>query len=182
MDGTNAAAGVGTAERVAAAAVSVVARDGFDALSVRTVAREAGVSGGAVQYYYATRSELLLAAFRHTVTGITDRLAGTDLAGPLSVVLGRMGREALPLDARRQRECVVWVALSAAAAAHPQLAAEHARALHTLTGSLVEAIATARAAGRIGEGVDPPGPPPSWSRCWTGSPCTGSRVAPAPTH
>ena len=155
MGGTNTAAGVGTAERIAAAAVSVVARDGFDILSVRTVAREAGLSGGAVQYYYATRAELLLAAFRHTVTSITERLAGIDLSGPLPVVLGRLGREALPLDTRRHRECVVWVALRAAAAADPQLAAEHASALHALTGTLVEAITTARAAELIRETVDP---------------------------
>src|SRR4051794_26057886 len=92
-----------TAGRVAAAAVSVVARDGFDELSVRAVAREAGLSGGAVQYHYATRERLLLAAFQHTVGSITDRIAATDLSGPLPVVLRRLCREALPLDGRRQR-------------------------------------------------------------------------------
>lgn len=145
----------GTAERVAAAAVSVVARDGFDVLSVRTVAREAGLSGGAVQYHYATRAELLLAAFQHTVRTITDRLAATDLDGPLPVVLRRLCREALPLDAARRRECVVWVALTAAAAVHPELAAEHTRALRAATDLLVDAIAAARASGELDGAVEP---------------------------
>lgn len=140
---------------MAAAAVTVVARDGFDVLSVRTVAREAGLSGGAVQYHYATRTQLLLAAYAHTVRSITDRLVGADLTGPLDVVLGRLGREALPLDPQRHRECVVWAALSSAAAAHPELAAEHALALHDLTATLSAAIAAAIGSGDLPGDVDP---------------------------
>lgn len=148
--------GVGTADRVAAAAVTVVARDGFDVLSVRTVAREAGMSGGAVQYHYATRTNLLLAAFVHTIQSITQRLTATDLTGPVSVVLGRICREALPLDPQRQRECAVWAALSAAAAAHPELAVEHAKALDALNDAITDAIATARQQGELDDAVDPP--------------------------
>jgi AcrR family transcriptional regulator len=152
----SARAGALTADRVAAAAVSVVARDGFDVLSVRTVATEAGLSGGAVQYHYATRTQLLLAAYAHTVHSIAGRLAGTDLGGPLPVVLGRLCRQALPLDLQRRRECVVWIALTAAAAAHPELAAEHGKALHALIALITEAIAAARAAGQLDPVVDPP--------------------------
>ncbi len=144
-----------TAQRVAAAAVSVVARDGFDALSVRTVAREAALSGGAVQYHYATRSHLLLAAFELTVRSITDRLMGTDLQGPVATVLGRLCREALPLDAERHRECAVWVALSSAAAAHPELAAQQARALTTLRGWFAATITAAQATGELSDRVQP---------------------------
>lgn len=136
--------------------MSVVARDGFDVLSVRTVAREAGLSGGAVQYHYATRAQLLLAAFAHTVQTITGRLASIDAEGPVAVVLGRLCREALPLDAQRHRECVVWAALSAAAASHPELAAEHAKALRALTEVFVSAISAAGAVGELDSAVDPP--------------------------
>lgn len=156
VKGTRARAGENTAERVAAAAVTVVARDGFDVLSVRTVAREAGLSGGAVQYHYATRTQLLLAAFAHTVQTITGRLAGIDAQGPLPVMLGRLCREALPLDAQRHRECVVWAALSAATASHPELAAEHAKALRALTEVFVSEISAAQAGGELDQTVDPP--------------------------
>lgn len=152
----NGTTGSATARRVAAAAVSVVARDGFDALSVRTVAREAGLSGGAVQYHYATRSRLLLAAFAQTVDTITGRLAGIDLKGPVDQVLGRLCREALPLDDQRRRECVVWTALSAAAATDPELAAQHNQALRTLTAVVTNAITAAHSAGELDAEVDPP--------------------------
>lgn len=145
----------GTAARVAEAAVSVVARDGFDVLSVRAVARAAGMSGGAVQYHYATRAKLLLAAFACTVNTISERLAATDLSGPLPIALGRLCREALPLDPQRHRECAVWAALSAAAATHPELAAEHAAALHALTWAVADLIAAARTAGQLDDAVDP---------------------------
>ncbi len=140
---------------MAAAAVSVVARDGFDVLSVRSVAREAGLSGGAVQYHYVSRSQLLLAAFANAVQSISDRIVRIDLSGPPPLVLGRLCREALPLDAQRRRECVVWAALSAAAAAHPELAAEHRKALQLLTRILTSAIAQAVRRGELNESVDP---------------------------
>ena len=119
------------------------------------VAREAGLSGGAVQYHYATRAQLLLAAFAHTVRSITGRLADIDLDGPVGPVIGRLCREALPLDSQRHRECVVWAALSAAAAVHPELAAEHAGALAALRDVFHDAIAAAQARGELAVLVDP---------------------------
>lgn len=146
----------GTATRVAAAAVAVVARDGFDVLSVRTVAREAGVSAGTVQHHYPTRTLLLLAAFAQTVRTITDRLTVADRSGTFPVVLGQLCREVLPLDPQRRREGIVWVTLSAAAANHPELAAEHRTAVRALLDALTEWIADVRMAGQVDPSVDPP--------------------------
>jgi len=149
------APGAATSERIAAAAVTVVARDGFDVLSVRTVAREAGVSGGTVQHHYATRNVLLLAAFAHTVGAISARLAATDLAGPVQQVVARLCEQALPLDDERRRECIVWIALSAAAPTHPDLARQHRSAVSALTSALASIVGGARAAGELPESCDP---------------------------
>lgn len=147
--------GAVTAQRIAAAAMRVVARDGFDVLSVRTVAREAGVSGGTVQHHYATRNALLLAAFAHTVDTITARLGTVDLTGPVQEVVARLCEQALPLDQQRRRECIVWTVLSAAASTHPDLAAQHTRAVTAFTSELTAILRVARAAGELPDRGDP---------------------------
>jgi len=47
------------------AACRVIAREGADGLRMSAVAREAGVSTALLHYYFATRSDLLLEAFKH---------------------------------------------------------------------------------------------------------------------
>lgn len=143
-----------TARRVADAAVSVVARDGFDLLSVRSVAREAGVSGGAVQHHFATRADLLLAAFAQTVETISARLAATDLDGEIRRALHRLCEQALPLDDERRREAIVWVTLSAAAASHPDLATAHRRGLVAFTDLVADIIDSGQRIGEIPEQVN----------------------------
>jgi AcrR family transcriptional regulator len=51
-----------TSTSIADAAIRVVARQGLDRLSVRNVARQAGVAPGTVQHHYRTRAQLLDAA------------------------------------------------------------------------------------------------------------------------
>lgn len=144
-----------TARRVADAAVSVVARDGFDLLSVRSVAREAGVSGGAVQHHFATRADLLLAAFAQTVETISARLAATHLDGEVRKVLYRLCEQALPLDHERRREAIVWITLSAAAASHPDLAAAHRRGLVAFTDLVADIIDSGQRSGEVPKRVNP---------------------------
>lgn len=153
--GGRASEAAGTARRIADAAVTVVARDGFDALSVRSVAREAGVSGGAVQHHFATRAGLLLAAFAHTVDTMSGRLAAMRHEGTVQETLGRLCEQALPLDEERRREAIVWITLSAAAASHPDLAAAHRRGLELFTALLAGIIEAGRARGEVSGSVSP---------------------------
>src|SRR5690349_1597117 len=46
----------------AAAALSVISRDGLEGLTVREVAREAGFTTGALTHYFQSKDELLIAA------------------------------------------------------------------------------------------------------------------------
>lgn len=144
-----------TAKRLARAAVIVVSRDGFDALSVRSVAMEARVAPGTVQHHYRTRAELLLAAFDETVATISARLALVDLDGPIGSQLSRLLRQALPLDPERRQECIVWVALTAAATSHPELVDTYQQAVSLLRDSLRALISSARDAGEVAASVDP---------------------------
>lgn len=142
-------------QRLAEAAVRVVARDGFDVLSVRTVAREAGVAAGTVQHHYRTRSLLLLAAFEATVARVAERVGQPDPGQPVRPLLRRLLREVLPLDTQRHEECVVWVALTAAAVSHPELADVHARGAALLRSTLTQLVGEARRRGEVGAGRDP---------------------------
>lgn len=74
------------------AVVRVLVRDGLDNLSVRRVAAEAGVSIGAVQYHFATKDALLIAAAGHVTSQFktrADELTSRALAeeGPMGAFL-----------------------------------------------------------------------------------------------
>lgn len=55
---------------IAGAVSSVITRGGLEAVSIRSVAAEAGVSMGGVQYYFSTKSELL----RHGLADARQRI------------------------------------------------------------------------------------------------------------
>lgn len=74
------------------AVVRVLVRDGLDHLSVRRVAAEAKVSIGAVQYHFATKDALLIAAADHVTSQFkarADELISRALAeeGPVAAFL-----------------------------------------------------------------------------------------------
>lgn len=82
QDGAAAAPAHGGGERVSDildAVNRVVARDGAHGLRMASVAREAGVSKALVHYYFATRQDLLRAAFAHS-TGRWEEAVESDLA------------------------------------------------------------------------------------------------------
>lgn len=54
-----------TPQRILAAALRVLARDGFGALSARAIAAEAGTNLALLNYYFGSKEQLLLALFDH---------------------------------------------------------------------------------------------------------------------
>lgn len=112
----------GGRQRLAHALTRVVAREGIAGISVRSVAAEAGVSGGAVQYHFPTRAEMIRYAMAWTSTQVEQRLARVPRWGDVhewtrAVLLGL-----LPLDAERHREHAVWLAFVAHAETDSALA------------------------------------------------------------
>lgn len=109
------------------AALTVIAGEGSDALSMRRVAAASGVSLAQVQYYFRTKAELVAAAFEYAGDQFLASLKAVDAA---PVTLARLRRILwlwLPLDADRERRARVWLAYSATAATHPALAATSAQ-------------------------------------------------------
>ncbi|MDZ7883769.1 MAG: TetR family transcriptional regulator [Mycobacterium sp.] len=71
-----------TAEQICAdivdAAIEVAGLKGIDALTHRAVAQAAGVSLSSTTYHYASREDIIAAAFRHTVaTELAEMRANT---------------------------------------------------------------------------------------------------------
>lgn len=93
----------------------VIARDGLDQASVRSVAREAGLSVGSLRHYFGSQAELLAFTLDAVGERLEARLTAAGATGdPLARVRAKVD-EMLPLDAERRRECEVWLAFTARA-------------------------------------------------------------------
>lgn len=108
--------------KLADALTRVVARDGIAGVSVRTVAAEAGVSGGTVQHYFSTRAEMIRYAMEWTTAKVEQRLAGISRWGDVCEWTREILLDLLPLSVDRQREYAVWLAFVAHADTDPLLA------------------------------------------------------------
>ncbi|MEL7485807.1 MAG: TetR/AcrR family transcriptional regulator [Pseudomonadota bacterium] len=82
--------GAQTVADLLAAAHVVFVRDGYAGLSFRTVAREAGVAVGNVSYYFANKTELVVATLHEAMAGYVEAqfLRMTDRnRSPLEILL-----------------------------------------------------------------------------------------------
>jgi AcrR family transcriptional regulator len=145
---------VSTADRLADAAISIIAREGFDALSVRRVAREARVTGGTVQHHYPSKVELTVAALDRTVHRQSARLASVPSTG---TPLDRLTRELcalLPNDPVSTEEAVVWIAMSAAVPGHPFVANRRRQAADQARVWIASRLRRAQEAGVVDASID----------------------------
>jgi len=142
-------------KQLMAAAIDCFARLGFQATSIERIAREAGVTKGAVYYHFRDKEELLFAA-------VTDRIEGFE-----SRVLAATRPHAEPLDRLRQvvdacffhatvsnhRRFIITLMIEALDL-HPRLSNEFRRILRRMRGFLVEVIRSGQRAGAFRADVD----------------------------
>jgi AcrR family transcriptional regulator len=122
----------------------VIRRDGVDQASVRTVAKEAGWSPGALRHYFGSQSELLAFAMRLVVERVEDRVGALDTAADPREAVEQVLRELLPLDDERRAENEVWLAFTARALIDPGLRTQHDEvhdALHQASERALETLA-----------------------------------------
>jgi AcrR family transcriptional regulator len=105
---------------VVAALWRVVSRDGLEAVTVRSVAAETGMSTSVVSHYFAGKDELLRLAFRL----VLDRGLARAGAAPAGERARALLVSALPLDAERRAEARIWFSFLGLAVSRPDLAAE----------------------------------------------------------
>ncbi|OAA29261.1 transcriptional regulator [Frankia sp. EI5c] len=145
-----------SADALLDALVDVVVDRGLDAVSVRTVATAAGVSIGAVQYHFATKDELLLAAYRRTIDQFTARaLTLADHAPTPGAYIRALLAELLPLDDARDAELRVALAFTARSPHSPRLAGLYTAGYQALVSAVAHALDQAVRSGDAAADVDP---------------------------
>lgn len=117
----------GSRARIVDALLRIMSSQGADALTIRTVASEAGVSVGAVQHHFATKDRLLVAA----MTEVNERFRAR-VAGRLEAVtsdeerLRVFCREIACIEGADLTDGIVWVAFASRASTDADI-----RAIHT---------------------------------------------------
>jgi AcrR family transcriptional regulator len=104
---------------------AITAQYGLEAVSVRDVAAEAGVSVGLVQHYFKTKDEMLLFACRYMIERANARTQALFNSSPepqsARSVLRGLFEQMLPLTEERRVAIRVWIAFLARAVVKPEL-------------------------------------------------------------
>ncbi len=124
------------------AALRVVAAGGIDAVTHRRVAAEAGVALGSTTYYFGSRDEILLEAFRHYIANNSAMVAALASGYPRRDLDSFL--DLLVAATRRQFEDSAMVLaeyeLILLAARNPELAEEYRAWQRTLVGHVAERL------------------------------------------
>lgn len=113
--------------QLADATLEVVRREGIDAVSVRSVAAEAGLSMGSLRHYFSTQSELLAFALGEVERRIRERLGTLDGSRPPREVLEQILSLLVPISPQSLLEHEIWLAFVGKARGEPALAALNER-------------------------------------------------------
>lgn len=108
---------------LAEAVERVIMREGIGAVSLRTVAAEAGVALGSLRYVHPTRADLLVGAARHMLEQSTARLLALRPALDARDYAETLAKAMLPLTEQTRAELEVNIALIAESRAVPELRA-----------------------------------------------------------
>lgn len=145
-------------EEIAQALWRIVRRDGIPAVSVRTVAAEAGSSAGAVRYYFPDQAGLLSFAMELVARRVGERVTALEPSGPPSSWAMQYLEEVIPLDEERRTEFDIWLAFVAQATANNEtstLLREHVTPVHESLRGLCASVLTGMAeAGALRKDLD----------------------------
>jgi AcrR family transcriptional regulator len=144
----------GRRAELAVALWRVALRDGFDAVTVRSVAEESDWSAGALRHYFPDKSGMVMFAIDFVVEAVRQRIGDANLtAGSLSPRLVQAHLEQLlPLDDERRLESEVWLALVALAHRDPAAAQRRAEVDELVRGAVESAVAALEELGALGAG------------------------------
>jgi AcrR family transcriptional regulator len=113
----------GARDRILAAAVGQIAREGIDGVRIARIAMDAGVSTALVHYHFASREALLAEALEYSYARAADVRIESDRPEGASGAerLQSMIEQCLPSTPALQEDWVLWVELWLRAVRHPEL-------------------------------------------------------------
>ncbi|MFI7027665.1 TetR/AcrR family transcriptional regulator [Microbispora rosea] len=140
---------------IAEAVHRIIHDRGMESVSLREVAAEAGMSMGAVQYYVATKNQMLLLALEHIGMWIGNRVAAVAArqSTPLDLLRDTV-LELLPLDDERGYLNRVGLAFQASSVVDDHQAVAMRMGYSHLLSFFAEQIRAAQAAGQLAAHLD----------------------------
>lgn len=122
------------------AAIRVIVSQGFDVVSVRKVAQEAGLAHGTVQYYMGTKDKLLEKALLRSTARQHERVQNLKMrADPLESLTAAM-LELLPIGGVQREDAALWIIMGAAASTRSGLAQLYQQELAIFQEHLIQAL------------------------------------------
>lgn len=145
---------------IAEALWRIVAKHGMEAVSLRDVAAEAGVSMGSVQHYFKTKDHMLEFALEFSSVKTGDRVRARlarELAGdpPPWAVLRACMVETLPIDEHTRTGRLVGIAYFIRALNEPSLRRIYLQGQPKLFNFFADMIRAAQEQGVTAPGIDP---------------------------
>lgn len=136
---------------------AVIAERGIEAVTMRGVAGEAGVSVGRIQHYFPSKEELVRAACRAMVEGAYQRFqAQTADADPLSA-LRELVTHVIPADDAFRVGTAVWYSFVAKSIDDPAIARILSEAKRAAAELAVQLLKEAKGQGRLQTHLDEEG-------------------------
>lgn len=134
------------------AVTEIIMRDGFDRVTMREIAAEAGYAHGAITRYFPNKQSLLTAAFLHVFreSHIDAQLAGKRGLDGLRTLIG----ELLPADEERRRRARVVLTFWDRASQNAELWEIHDENIQRRRGLIRRLLTEAREDGELAAGVD----------------------------
>jgi TetR/AcrR family transcriptional regulator, transcriptional repressor of bet genes len=109
------------------ATLDCIAEDGLQNASLRRIALRAGVTNGLIRHYFAGKEQMIHAAYRATMSGMTDmaKAAIADLDGSPRERLRGFVRANLTPPVLDRRTLSIWAAFVSVIRSDPDMAAIH---------------------------------------------------------
>ncbi|MBT2483564.1 MULTISPECIES: TetR/AcrR family transcriptional regulator [unclassified Microbacterium] len=140
-------------EELATALLEVLARDGIEGVSVRSVAAHAGWTRGVISHYFSDRDELLLYAYRLALQ--REHAAVESHEGdPVAALIALLVR-ALPIDETSSLDYRIFLGLLGRLADRPDLAASLATDHAEYEATVLKAVRLAIETGAIRSALPP---------------------------
>ncbi|WP_214404987.1 TetR/AcrR family transcriptional regulator [Pseudonocardia lacus] len=143
---------------IADAVLRLVAAEGLEAVSLRHVAAEAGISMGAVQHYFRSKDEMLAFALetqaRRREERIVRQLSAAGRPPTVRELFRVAALEVLPISEESRADYTVGLAYFIRALREPRIAELIVSGGPALHGYFGEQLAKAQRAGEVVDGVD----------------------------
>jgi len=140
--------------KFAEAAMSLIARDGLEGVTMRAVAAEAGLSYGSLFHYFSSKDELLMHAVRHSTSLQTKRINEyTSKYSGLKALEHLLCDDAIITESTRD-DWMVWLTFLYKAALQASFATAYAELIDGWQARITGLLEDAQQAGEIRSELD----------------------------